>query len=320
MIYAFITCATSAILTIFLYALLKLCALLIDVLHGLDQLNGRMDYIGKSLAMQGVFTFGAFVAIYWFTQNLELSILGMAIVTALIGIFYDYPRAKQFERIKIGITRKKAIHLLIYCFPIVIAAVAASATPSIPRQILAAMNGDAALGIYASVAAPVAIIQMGASYVYNPLLTSIAKVFYGDTNKSFAKLMVKITLLIATLGIACAILLEFFGGWLLGLLYGDSILPYTYLLMPVIISTFLSAYIWFLNDASTAVRCFRGNFVSNFATLIASIAASVPFISLWDMNGVSFTTMAAFVVGIVILIAFLIWHCKRPRAIEDECD
>ncbi|MDY3980554.1 MAG: polysaccharide biosynthesis protein, partial [Paraeggerthella sp.] len=163
LVYAALTCPTSSLLAVVLYAVYKVAGLLIDVLHGLDQVNRRMDYIGKSLIIQGLFTLAAFCSVFVATSSLELALVSMTVVTVLVGVLYDYPRSSRFESMKVGISREKALHLLRYCFPIVIAAVACAAVPSIPRQFLSFSQGEAALGIYASVAAPVAIIQMGAS-------------------------------------------------------------------------------------------------------------------------------------------------------------
>ena len=120
-----------------------------------------MDYIGKSLMLQGFCSLAAFCAVFYCSNNLTLAILGMSLVTVAIGLFFDFPRTKKFVEVRVGITRKKALHLLTYCFPIVLASIACSAAPSIPKQMLAFLQNESALGIFTSVAAPVAIVQMG---------------------------------------------------------------------------------------------------------------------------------------------------------------
>ena len=75
----------------------------------------------------------------------------------------------------------EAPHLLAYCAPIVIGALLVAAASSVPRQYLAFDMGEAALGIYASVAAPVAVVQNGASYVYYPLIGYFAD-YYAERN------------------------------------------------------------------------------------------------------------------------------------------
>lgn len=309
--YAAATCSPQSLAAIFLYALFKIAALLIDVLHGVDQINKRMDYIGKSLILQGAFSLAAFCIVFPLTKSLEWSLAGMAVSTVIVGIFYDYPRSRHFERIRIGISRKKALHLLVYCFPIVIAAVACGAAPSIPRQVLAFMNGESMLGVYASVAAPVAIIQMGASYLYNPLLSIIAEHFAKNEKRELLALIGKVSLGIAAIGVVCAIGFEIFGAWLLELIFGPTIVPYTYLLLPIIASTIISAFVWFLNDLLVALRCFKGSFVGNIVAAAIAVPASYFFVAAWDMNGVSFTSIVAYTAGAAIMILFVVRLFKK---------
>lgn len=305
MVYAVVTCSPQSLAAIFLYAVFKIIALLIDVLHGVDQIHKRMDYIGKSLILQGILSLAAFCIVFAATKSLEFSLAVMTVSTAIVGVCYDYPRSRRFERVKLGISRKKAGHLLVYCFPIVIAAVACGAAPSIPRQVLALMDGESMLGIYASVAAPVAIIQMGASYLYNPLLSIIAEHFAKGEKKELLSLIGKVSLGIAAIGIVCAIGFEMFGAWLLELIFGPTIVPYTYLLLPIIASTIISAFVWFLNDLLVALRCFKGSFAGNVVAAAIAIPASYIFVATWDMNGVSFTSIVAYAIGALIMVAFV---------------
>lgn len=298
--YAAITCSPASLPAVILFALYRLSARIIEVLHGADQLNGRMDYIGKSMIAQGILCFGAFCGVFALSQNLELAIGSMVAATCLIGVLYDVPRTRQFGPIKLGISAGKVKFLLISCLPIVAAAVACNAAPSAPRQILAFLTSDAALGIYTSVAAPVTIVQMGASYLYNPLLSIISADFAEGRRKKLVATLVKIAGGIALIGIICAIGFQFCGDAVLTLLFGASIEPYTYLLMPAVASTIVCAYFWFLDNVLVALRSFRGSFVSNIGALIASLVLSIPFIAQWGMNGVSFTCIAAFAVGTVL--------------------
>ena len=313
LVYAIPTCPLSALPAIVLYVVFKFCALLIDILHGENQLNGRMDYIGRSLMLQGVLTLLAFAIVLYFSSSLELAVVAMGAVTLFVGAVYDFPRTRQFGPIKIGISRKKATYLLRHCFPIAIATVACSATVSVPRQMLAAMGGEAALGIYSSVAAPVAIVQMGASYIYNPLLSVFAEQFIAGRIRDFARTFVKVLIGIVCLGAVCAIGLELLGPFLLGLMYGDSILPYCYLLLPMIALAILTAFVWFASDMLVVVRCFVGSFVGNFLALLISACSCWWFITQFDMNGVSFAAIAAYTCASVLMVAILFWWIKKSR-------
>ena len=304
-VYSLLTCPTQTVIPIILYLLGKMCSQFIDAFHATMQLNSRMDYIGKSLALQGAGSFGVFCFIFYLTGSLSWSFAGIIVITVAIGMLYVYPRGVMFEPVKLGISAAKAKHLFVYCFPIVIAAIACSAAPSIPRQYLAISQSESLLGIYASIAAPAAIIQMGASYIYTPLLSTFASDYFKGDKKGFLVLLTKASIGIAVIGVVAGALLLLFGDWILSLLFGPSIIEYAYLLLPVIGCTIITAFLWFYNDLLIAVRQFKGSFVGNAVSLVVTLALTIPLVNVFDANGVSFTVIFAFLAGTLALFYYL---------------
>lgn len=309
--YSLLTCSQDSWLAIVLYGVYRTVMLAIDVFHACDQRHHRMDYIGKSLALQGVTSLVSFIGVFIVSSSLELAILSMVVAVFAVGLLYDLPRTKTLESIVLGISRKKVIYLLISCFSIVLAGVIASATSTIPRQYLSFSMGNEMLGVYASVAAPVAIIQMGASYVYNPLLGYFSEYYAARDSKAFFGLMMKSTLLIAASGVACAIALAFFGGPLLILVFGESIAPHVYLLLPLVVFAVLTGYSWFINDLLIGLRNFKATFLGCVVAFVAVILCMVPLVHLFGMNGVTFAGIASSVLGIMVMLLML---CKQLGA------
>lgn len=299
LVYSFATCSYEYIPSIACYSAYKVATLFVDVFHACDQRYGRMDYVGKSLAMQGISTTVSFAVVFFVGQSLEISFLSMTLCVAIIGVVYDRSRAAQFEAVVIRISLKKTKYLLVKCFPVVIAGIIAAATPSIPRQYLSYAMGSEALGIFASVAAPVAIIQMGANYVYSPLLGYFSLYYSRNNRSAFWALFGKSTFAICLIALVCIAVLLFAGEPLLALMYGDSIRPYTYLLIPLVIFALLNGYSWFLNDLLISFRDFKGTVIATFVGFFVMIATCVPLINECGMLGVAYT-------GIVSSLAFVI--------------
>ena len=134
MAYAFVTSEPSLWLPIFLYLIYKDLGLILDAFHAEEQKKERMDYIGISVGLQGIGSLMSFWIVFGITQNLNWTIFAMAIVTALIGVFYDLPRIRWFADFKLRISAGKVRKLLVCCFPGVIALVALAGSGSIPRQ------------------------------------------------------------------------------------------------------------------------------------------------------------------------------------------
>ncbi|MEG0323815.1 MAG: polysaccharide biosynthesis C-terminal domain-containing protein, partial [Raoultibacter sp.] len=169
--------------------------------------------------------------------------------------------------------------------------------------------------IYASVAAPALIIQMGAVYLYGPLLDVFARQFFEGTRRQFKLLLIKTIAGIAGVAIVCAIILEFIGPWALELLFGEGIAPYVFLLQPILLSTVMTAYLWFFGDLLIALRDFKAYFIGNVVAFLVVIPLSFLCVNQWEMNGVSFAGAAACFVGVLILFFFLV---RRLRTSPDE--
>lgn len=323
MVYAWFTCAAYALVTIALFYVFKAVGLLIDILHGEDQINRRMDYIGKSFMLQGVTTLAAFAVVYGFTQNLNVAIVAMLVAVTLVMVLFDIPHCRRFTRVTVNLSAKKVAFFLRTSLPAVVASVAASAIFTIPKQYLAVVSGDAALGIYSSVAAPALVIQMGAQYLYGPLLDIFPRLFFEGDTKGFLALLCKTVLGIVGVTIACAIVLEFIGAWALELLFGESIAPYVYLLQPIILSTAATAFLWFFGDLLITLRRFWANFAGNVAAFVAVIPLTFVCVNVWDMNGVSFAGAGACLLGVFMLLGFLVHTVRRgpePLARRDTTE
>lgn len=315
--YALLTCPLSAVPAIMLYGLFKSAALLIDVFHACDQRHYRMDYIGISLAMQGVSSLAIFALAFSLTQNLEITLALMSLALLVIGLVYDMPRSNGFEKLRLGITWRKTRYLLLKCLPIVIGALAMAAAVSAPRQYLFDAMGEATLGVYASVAAPVAIIQTGASYIYYPLIGYFADYYDRGEKRKLIGLLLRVAGGIALVGVACAVLLELFGAPILEMFFANNIGQYAYLLVPMIVSAMITAYVWFLNDLLIAVRDFRGNLIGSIVPLVVALACMVPFVQWWGMNGVSFTAIASYLAAAVSMGASFLACLKKSGAVRN---
>lgn len=313
LVYAIFTCPSYAIVTVVLYFVFKGVGLVIDVFHGTDQQHRRMDYIGKSFILQGVSTLAAFVVVFWATEDLNIAIVGMTVSALLVLLLFDARKTSQFEAPKISLSKEKTIFFLRTSLPAVLASLAASAIFTIPKQYLSLTFGDAALGIYSSVAAPALIVQMGAMYLYSPLLDIFPKMFFEGDLKGFAKLFARTVAGIIAVAIVCAILLELLGSFLLGLMFGDSIIPYVYLLQPVLLSTVATAFLWFIGDLLITLRNFKANFIGNVVAFVVVLPLSVLCVNVWDMNGVSFAGTAACLCGVAVLAVFLYREMRQQK-------
>lgn len=315
MIYSYFTCASSALLSIFVYLLYKALELVIDVFHGLDQQNYRMDYVGISFALRGALSVTAFSGALVLGMNLEMALAVMTLVCIPVCCFFDIPKAKQFERLSPIFNKSNVIYFLKIGIMPAASLFACSAAMTFPRQMLSSLFGTASLGLYASVASPIAIVQTGASYIYTPLIGRFAESYSRGDSKSFISLFIKVSLTMLALVAVLSFLFSFFGYYFLNLLYGDEVAKHTELLVPMLICSLFTVLLWFTNDLLVAMRKVIQSFIGNVIAAILALVSSFYFVPSFSMNGVSFTGIMGYGLAFVFSLWFIISSIKPSRGV-----
>lgn len=271
-----------------LYLVFKTDESFSDVLYGIYQKNGRMDYIGISQFIRGILSLIAFSAGLTLTDSLPTAIISMTTSCMLVTIVYDLPHARRFGSIKPIFDNSALLALAKICFFAMLASLLANSIVSSVRQYYGIVNGSEALGHYASVATPAVLIQVAATYLYSPLIGKLAADLKKDRVlflKSFIKTM---GMLVLVMGI-CVLALSFVGSSLLTIAFGNSIQPYTYLFPYVLTATAAVGLLLYCNDVLIIQRRMKQTLFCNGIAFACAVASAIPFIALFDMNGINYS-------------------------------
>lgn len=269
-----------------------------DVLYGIYQKNGRMDYIGISQFIRGILSLIAFSAGLALTDSLPTAIISMTTSCILVTIVYDLPHARRFGSIKPIFDNSALLALAKICFFAMLASLLANSIVSSVRQYYGIVNGSEALGHYASVATPAVLIQVAATYLYSPLIGKLAADLKKDRVlflKSFIKTM---GMLVLVMGI-CVVALSLVGSSLLTIAFGNSIMPYTYLFPYVLTATAAVGLLLYCNDVLIIQRRMKQTLFCNGIAFACAVASAIPFIALFDMNGINFSIILGCSIAIV---------------------
>ena len=300
-LYSIFTCDSSTYITIALYIVFRAGDVLINVFHGIDQINFRMDICGKSMMARGILFLIAFTTVFYKTNNLNIALIAMILTTYPV-IAYDAYQAKQFTQITPVFCFKNIKRLLIECFPAVLGTSFFLATTSLSRQFLGLIEGQSALGIYASVCTPVVIIQAMADYIYTPLLGVFADNIYRKKRESFQKLLSKVVLAIIAFGLFSLLGFHFLGPFLLRIAFNQTIADYSFLLYAAAICVSLTALNTFLNELLITLRQMQFISKANLAALLISVSTSIPLIKMFGMNGVSICISIAYLTSSTLML------------------
>lgn len=293
-------------LAVIFYMIFKISEAIVDVFHGLDQKLWRMDIIGKSFILRAFITFILFTITLYLSKNLCASIILMAIGAYLGIIVYDIPQSHKLQNFKIEFSFKFVSKLLWECLPLVIYLFLSTSLGTIPRYFLEKFYNNEVLGIYASIATPAVIVQVAASYFFNPFITLFAENYNGHRFKAFVRLFEKCMIVIILLSVIAIIGAKIFGDFGLRLLFGESILQHSYLLVPIIICTILTAIVWFLCTLLTVMREFKGLIIANVLAVLICVILSLVVIPRLSMTGVNIVMIISLGIEIVFLMGFAV--------------
>ena len=288
-------CSLSLIFPSAAYLLFKADESFSDVIYGIYQQNGRMDFIGISQFARGVLSLGCFSVGLYLIKNLTCAILLMTLGCFVVTCFYDLRHACLFADIKPRLSATPLKGLAKTCFTAMVASLLANSIVSAVRQYFGIEFGSEQLGYYASVATPAVLIQVAASYLYSPLIGTLAqKLEEGRTAflRAFAKTL---ALLLVVMGVFI-VLLSLSGNALLALAFGATIADYAYLFPYVLIATGSIGVLFYVNDVLIIKRRMSWMLISNALALVVSLVAAVALTHSIGMNGIniSITIGAAF--------------------------
>lgn len=320
-LYTMITTSSSfeSILVVIAFLLFKADECFANVCQGAEQKADRMDYIGKSLLARGILCAVSFSLIVWFLDNLILAVLGMFVSGVSVTIVYDLPHARLFGSVVPRITKEKAKALLRKCAPAVLSNILCAGVVSVSRQVFGLSFGEDALGIYAAVATPAVIVQMLASLLYAPLLTTIARKWRDDDPKAFGSYLLKTFGKMFLVLLVAMLLMWMVGAPALTLIYGDSISDYVGLFPGVLVISACIAIIWFLTDVLIVLRRMRDVLVFNAISFTILLVTIKPFIDALYMDGINCSIIVSYAAGIVVGAILLVRFIMKKAPIPSSC-
>ena len=269
--------------------------------------------MGKTYAVRGAVTLASFTLTLWLTQDIVLTLALMLGASLVVFFVYSLPQARAFYAPEQPQNARVA-SLLWECLPLAVYSFLNTTTASIPKLALSSRMGETALGIYGPVTQPVVLLQVGATYLFNPFITVFADSYARRDKKGFFKAVFAvqgIVLALLPLGLAVA---HFLGRWGLATFVSPGLADYQYLLGPMVVSAILTALVLFYSMVLTVMRCMKGLIVANVCAIAVSALASGPCIARWELQGTTYAAVLAQLVQLVMLGGVALRMARRHFA------
>ncbi len=254
-----------------------------EIVHGLWQQHERMDLIARSLVLKGVLSLGVVALAVYFTGDLLAGACGLALVWALMLLFYDARWAANVSGLSQPLRlrwRPRTLGALAWlALPAGVVMALVSFNINLPRYFIEHHLGTAQLGIFAAMAYPMVAGGTVVGALGQSATPRLSQYYASGERRAFLSLLLKLVGLASAVGLAAVLVIALAGRPILLLLYRPEYAEHVTAFLLLAIATALGFVASILGYAMTAARYFRAQlpvFVLTTAVTAAACALLVP--------------------------------------------
>jgi O-antigen/teichoic acid export membrane protein len=296
----------STKLVILLVAAAKAIETFSDVIAGHLQKFELLDQVARALMLRGLASVTTFTIAFWITRNLVISSATLAVTWLVVIGLYDFRvvsrllQKRVFIRFSFSVLRRLAWLSL----PLGLVMALISLNTNIPRYLLESRLGTAELGIFASMAYLITVMNLIVSALGQSVCTRMSRLLAeGDVHRFkvlIGKLM-GVSILLGLVGVAGAAVL---GKTVLTIVYRAEYSTHVSLLIVLVIDAAVGAAASFLGFGMTAARCFRSQVPVMAATVLTAAILTLVLLPSCGLMGAGLALLASSVVqGIISYLA-----------------
>lgn len=295
--------------------LLKVTDAFDDVFGGYYQLNNRLDISGKMQLIRIASYCIAFFAVLIATKDVLTACIAAFAVSAIVLVVIVLMVRKLFSTVAPAFHAGKLKKLLIDCIPLCAGAFLILYMGNAPKYAIDAYMQSEYQAIYNYLFMPCYVITLFVSFVLQPLLLKMAKIWARRDFRAFKKLcavIIGFTVFLSLFVVVCG---HFLGCPVLGWLYGVDLSEYQ---LPLTILLFGGAGYALATIVQTILTVMRHQYIILIGFVISSILISI-LAPIWvaadGITGAAWSyVIAAAALFAALLICFLISYKKDVAA------
>lgn len=285
--------------------ILKMLDGVADVFEGEFQRNDRIDISGMSMAFRTLAVMAVFSAAAWLTRNIYIA-SAAAVVTGLAGVVcVVMVWSRSFEKLSVSFKVDKMKSLFGSTVLLFISSAMCMWLWNGTKYVVEWTLTDRETLVYGIVFMPTMVINLGSSFVFKPMLTTLARHYENGEYKKFAGL---VGVLVA---IACGLTLVTFaaGAWLgipvLSWLYDIDLSGYKAVMLVLIAAGGFNAVSILFYYALTVMRLQKEIFAGYTMTFIVSIVLPVLMVRCMGIMGAGWAYLIVMALLTVVFAGML---------------
>lgn len=301
---------------IIMLCIFKMMDALEDVIHGLFQVNGRLDVAGKLQTFRAIVCMILFSLSIAITKNLLFSISLIIIVSIIIISVFNLPLISKFDTISFDTDLKSVLRLLLTCLPLFIGSYLSLYIGNSPKYAIDTFLEPVNQTYFNILFMPTYVVNLFCGFALRPLLTTLAKQYNDGYFKAYIKTIFKLVLLIIGLTIVIEIGAFLLGIPVLSIIYNLDLSPYKMELLILIFAGAISALGTLIYYALTIMRNQKLLLISYVITGISAYFVSPALVEKWHLFGASMANVVLYGLRTTIFIVIFIICFKQNTKLK----
>ncbi|TYO93243.1 lipopolysaccharide biosynthesis protein [Desulfallas thermosapovorans] len=292
---------------IMLLGLAKFIESVSDICFGLAQKHEQMQLIAKSHIVKGILSLVVLVIILIVTGSITLSIVGLIISWFLVLVLYDWVNTRNFSEPQPVFSGEKLWPLARLSLPLGAVMALISLNSNIPRYFIEHELSIEALGYFSAMAYLIVAGNTVVSALGQSASPRLAKYFAFANMKAYRRLLLKLALLGAGLGIMGLGVSVTFGREILALLYTPEYAEYAGIFNLIIVSAGIGYVASFLGYGLTAARFFKIQPAIFCIVTLVSLSSCAILIPIAGLKGAAYALIITSLVQLLVSLLAIVY-------------
>lgn len=302
---------------IFMICMLKMIQAYSDVFHGNMQQKGRFDVAAKATAIRYTAEIIVFCAMLVLTKDIFISSLVCVGSSFVLMVLLSMNAGRYYCKSMKPVFRAPAIKgLLIEGFPLFVSMFLNTYVGNAPKYAIDSYLTDDVQAVFSYIFMPAFVVQIVAQFIFNPVITSYARMWLKRTEKAyeaFINRIYKMCSMIMGLAALGMIVAATIGIPVLSAIFGIDLSDYRRELCIIMLGGGLLAYATYFSTVIAIIRIQKSLIACYGIVSILALLLSAPFVKGYGIIGAAW--MYVILMGVLALSLFV---AMRYRLIQEK--
>ena len=291
--------------------LMKMIDAVEDVYHGNFQQKYHVELMGKMLAARNLYSAVFFTASLLITKSLYFTCTATALTSLVLCLvmnsWFSRKTVGSLENAKGDFRMSHVWELLRICTPMFVGTFLSLLLYNVPKYAMASVMSDEYQTYYSILFMPSFVISLMCEFVFKPMITTIAELWWEKKVKKFILYVLRILGIILVCSAAIVVAGHLLGRTLLELVYGVDLSPYKLHFIVLLVGGGISAEVYMLYNILIAIR--KGNclLVVYGITAVLTILPAKKMVQAWGVMGAALNYLLSCSILFVMFAAILVY-------------